>query len=30
MLDLPDTGPGSAAGPMARDRDGRAMLLIEE
>jgi hypothetical protein len=29
MLDLPDTGPGFAAGPMARDPDGHAMPLIE-
>jgi hypothetical protein len=28
MLDRPR--PGSAAGPMARDRDGHAMPLLEE
>jgi hypothetical protein len=30
MLDLPDPGPAFAPGPMAHDRDGHAMPLLEE
>jgi hypothetical protein len=30
MLDLPDTAPAFAAGPMARDPDGHALPLLEE